>query len=275
MHKKLLHEEYTLCINFQSYILLFARFSLNMSTNASNSNNSKVQLTLIGLFRMHGAGVAAQLSPLVGIEQVVMQGTQPQVTMASVPFHDRSMDALAPRQGRGLLTLFGIRDALDELQHWRAVARNSQAQFAYAQASVDIGVAFNGVLTRAQLQAQQGSLRFLNVKRCAADMQKAWLQQFAQWVREEGGQPEHSMAHVRQMALRPDLFERLLYSDPDLQHIAVMVLPLADRNDVTRVRQVAYLRAGTPLLSLSQGSDQMQVQLPQWMQQPYSAATRN
>lgn len=237
-----------------------------MLSSASNLRGSKVQLTLAGLFRMHGAGREMQLAPLVGVEALSMSEGVAQVTLGSVPFHDRGMDALAPSQQRGLLTLFGIRDALDELQHWRAVARNSHAQFAYVQVQVDVGVTHTGVLTRQQLQAQGAHLRFVNVKRCAADLQKAWLQQFAQWVVQEGGDAALTMAHVRQMALRPDLFERLLYTDPDLQHIDVMVLPLADRNDVGRVRQVAYLRAGTPLVSLVQGSDQMHVNLPQWMQ---------
>lgn len=237
-----------------------------MSPSATNLRTSKVQLTLVGLFRMHGAGDAAQLSPLVGVHALSMAGGVPQVTLGSVPFHDRSMDARAPLQQCGLLALFGIRDAIGELQHWRAVARNSQAQFAYLQVQVDVGVTHTGVLTRQQLQAQGANLRFVNIKRCAADLQKAWLQQFAQWVAEEGGDAVQSMSHVRQMALRPDLFERLLYTDPDLQHIDVMVLPLADRNHVDRVRQVAYLRAGTPLLLVTQGSDQMQAGLPQWMQ---------
>ena len=35
------------------------------------------------------------------------------------------------------------------------------------------------------------------------------------------------------------------------------------------MRQVAYVRAGTPLLALLQGSDQMQVHLPGWMARRY------
>lgn len=236
-----------------------------MQSTVSNIRGSKVQLTFLGLFRAHAAAHGVQLSPLVGVHGLQSVAGVPQVTLSSVPFHNRAMDSKAPSQQRGLLALFGIRDALEELQHWRAVARNSQAQFAYLQVQVDVGLPSSGVLTRQQLKAQGASLRFLNVKRCAAELQKEWLQCFAQWVQEEGGDAGAEMAQVRQMALRPDLFERLLYTDPDLQHIDVMVLPLADRNDVARVRQVAYLRAGTPLLSITQGSDQMHTQLPNWM----------
>ena len=238
-----------------------------MLSIVSKSPGSKVQLTLFGLFRMHAQAPGVHLSPLVGVQALQWTHGKAQVTVGSVPFHDRAMDALAPAQERGMLALFGIRDALEELQHWRTVARSSQAEFAYLQLQVDVGVASSGVLTRQQLRWHGADMRFLNVKRCAAEMQKDWLKQFAQWVQEEGGDPAQTMAHVRQMALRPDLFERLLHVDPDLQHIDVMVLPLADRNDVARVRQVAYLRAGTPLISMAQGSDQMEVTLPAWMQQ--------
>lgn len=238
-----------------------------MHSTVSNIRSSKVQLTFAGLFRTHTVDNTVQLSPLVGVDSLRLEKSVPQVTLGSVPFHNRAMDARAPSQQRGLLALFGIRDALQELQHWRGVARSSQAQFAYLQVQVDVGLPSSGVLTRQQLRAQGASLRFLNVKRCAAEMQKEWLQCFAQWVQEEGGDAGRDMAQVRQMALRPDLFERLLYTDADLQHIDVMVLPLADRNDVARVRQVAYLRAGTPLLSVAQGSDQMHVALPEWMAQ--------
>lgn len=236
-----------------------------MSLTVPNLRSSKVQLTFVGLYRKQGAAADALLSPLVGVQGLGRKGGVPQVTLGSVPFHDRAMDVLAPSQRQGLLALFGIRDALEELQHWRAVARTSQAEFAYLQVQVEVGMPSSGVLTRQQLQAQGAMLRFLNVKRCAAEMQKEWLQRFAQWVQDEGGDAAHEMGQVRQMALRPDLFERLLYTDPDLRHIDVMVMPLADRNDVARVRQVAYLRAGTPLLSVSQGSDQMHVSLPDWM----------
>ena len=256
---------------FYSFIFIetlrISNFLHYMQLSVTNLRGSKVQLTLAGLFRSHGVGDAVQLSPLVGIKALGMKAGQPHVTLGSVPFHDRSMDSKAPSQQYGLLALFGIRDALDELQHWRTVARNSQAQFASLQVQVDVGVPTAGVLTRQHLQDQGANLRFLNVKRCAAELQKAWLQQFAQWVAAEGGDVARSMAHVRQMAQRPDLFERLLYTDPDLQHIDVMVLPLADRNEVDRVRQVAYLRAGTPLMAVTQGSDQMHVSLPQWMEQ--------
>lgn len=231
----------------------------------SHTVSSRVQLTLLSLFRLHGK----HLQPVVGAERVFDEGHGLQVVANSIPFRNRAMDARAPRSGMGLLALFGIRDALDELQHWRMVARTSQAQFAYLQLQVEVGTNATVAPTRQMLREQGAGMRFLNVRRSAAEFQKDLLARFAQYVAQEGGSPERDMAHVRQMALRPDLFERLLYEDEDLRHIDVLIIPLADWPDPTRVRQVAYVRAGTPLLALLQGSDQMQVHLPGWMARRY------
>ena len=224
---------------------------------------SRVQLTLLSLFRMQGK----QVQPVVGTSRVCDDGHGVHVVAGSIPFRSRAMDQRAPQPGKGMLTLFGIRDALDELQHWRTVARNSQAQFAYLQLQVDVGSPALGAVTRQMLREQDAQLRFLNVRRSAAGFQKELLTQFAEWVAQEGGNPAQEMAQVRHMAQRPDLFERLLYSDADLRHIDVLVLPLADWPEGDRMRQVAYVRAGTPLHAVLQGSDQMQVHLPGWMAQ--------
>jgi len=234
----------------------------------TQSASSRVQLTLLSLIRMHGQKV----QPLVGVHSVCQREQGVELIAASIPFHDRAMDARAPQPGKGLLALFGIRDALDELQHWRGVARTSQAGFAYLHLQVDVGAPAAAAVTRQMLRSQGAQLRFLNVRRSAAELQKEMLACFAQWVTAEGGNAARDMAHVRQMALRPDLFERLLYEDEDLRHIDVLVLPLADWPDPGRMRQVAYIRAGTPLHALVQGSDQMQVSLPAWMSRRHEAA---
>lgn len=231
--------------------------------------SSRVQLTLLSLFRQHGK----QAQPVVGAERVYDEGRGLQVVASSIPFHNRALDSKAPRSGMGLLALFGIRDALDELQHWRKVARSSQAQFAYLQLQIEVGMNSTVAPTRQILREQGAGMRFLNVRRSSAELQRELLARFAEYVAQEGGKPERDMHHVRHMAQRPDLFERLLHEDEDLRHIDVLVMPLADWPDPARMRQVAYLRAGTPLLTVLQGSDQMQVHLPDWMAQRHVLET--
>lgn len=242
-----------------------------MSNSRVPAATSKVQLTLMSLFRLRDEGSSTSVSPFVGAKSAWMEDGVVHLMANSVPFHNRAMDSLAPASGQGLLALFGIRDALQELQHWRTVARNAQAQFAYLQLQVDAGVAMSGVLTREALRAQQANVRFVNVRRCAAEMQKEWLAQFAQWVAEEGGDAQRDMYHIRQMARRPDLFERLLSTDADLAAVDVLVFPLVDRLDATATRQVAYLRAGARIVASIQGSDQVHVHVPDWMERPRTA----
>ena len=245
-----------------------------MSKASASAVSSKVQLTMVSLFHAHRGATGVQPQPLVGAKSVQWRDEQFHVEAASVPFHSRHMDVYAPRQGC-LLALFGIRDALMELQHWRAVARSSKALFGYLQLQVDVGVPASTAVNRRLLQTQGQALRFINVKRSAADFQKELLKQFATWVHQEGGDAARDMAHVRQMALRPDLFARLLCEDPDLQHIDVMVLPLADKADPGHVRQVALLRAGAQWTELPQGNEQVQMHLPEWMQAPQAAGHRS
>lgn len=229
---------------------------------------SKVQLTLMCLFRPEGQPHQQRWSPIVGASQITpADDGKLDIQLASIPFHSRAMDTHAP-QAQGLLALFGIRDALDELQHWRSVARNSHAEFAYLQLHVDVGEPHKTAVQRQTLRERGASLRFVNVRRSAASFQKELLQQFAQWVAQEGGNPAQDMVHVRQMAQRPDLFERLLLEDPDFQHVDVLIIPLADRANPEQVRQVAYVRAGAQILSESQGSERFRLHLPAWMRVP-------
>lgn len=230
----------------------------------SKAHGSRVQLTFFSLFHRRGEE-DGQLQPLVGAKKV-WRGVDDElhVDVTSVPFHTRAMDRYAPRSG-GLLGLFGIRDALEELQHWRAVARHSQAEFASLQLQVNVGVVHTGVITRDVLRAQRESVRFLNIRRNATGLQKELLQQFAAWVGEEGGNPAATMTTVAQMALRPDLYARVMEQDADFRHVDVLVFPLADRADPRNTRQIAYLRAGAPIQDARQGDGQVHMHLPFWM----------
>lgn len=232
-----------------------------MPNSPSQARGSRVQLTFFSLFHVRGE----EFAPLVGAEKIWRDaGGAVHVSVASVPFHSRAMDRYAPRAG-GLLALFGIRDALEELQHWRTIARQSKAEFSSLQLQVEVGNVHAGVVTREVLNAQGEQLRFLNIRRSASGLQKELLQQFASWVAEEGGDPATTMATVAQMATRPDLYARVMEQDPDFQHVDVLVFALADRADPRYTRQVAYLRAGAPLAEQRQGDPAVLMHLPVWM----------
>jgi hypothetical protein len=110
--------------------------------------SSRVQLTLLSLFRQHGK----QAQPVVGTSVCATKGMVCRWLRARFHF-DRAMDAKAPPR-HGSAGAFGIRDALDELQHWRMVARTSQAQFAYLQLQVEVGTNASVAPTRQMLREQ-------------------------------------------------------------------------------------------------------------------------
>ncbi|HEX3141566.1 MAG TPA: hypothetical protein VHQ87_16035 [Rhizobacter sp.] len=229
---------------------------------------SKVKLTLFGLYRARVAeGQLRAVQRMVGAYDVRLgDDGRAEVLTGSVPFNDRRFDPMAPKAGFGILALFGIRDTIEELQRWRAIGRNSNAEFAYAELWVDVAEIEVKLANRESLKAPGRRSRFLNLRRTTVDFQKDVLATFQRYVREEGGDPDATMARVQDIASRPDLFDRLLYEDADLRDIDVFVLPLADMPDSPgRMRQVAYLRPGAKIVEFAQGSDQVSMFLPTWM----------
>jgi hypothetical protein len=239
---------------------------------------SKVKLTLFSLYRRvrsANSGVPDALTTMVGADDVVPgEDGRPVVHAASVPFVDRGFDGLAPKAGTGLLALFGIRDTLEQLQHWRTVAQNSKAEFAYAEMWVDVGEVDTRLTTIESLRSPARKSRMVNLRRSTADFQRDLLARFQSFVRAEGGDAAQTMAEVRQMARRPDLFGRLMQEDADFASVDVLVIPLADAmGPISRIRQVAYVRAGVRVVEFQQGSDQCDVQLPVWMAKARRKAT--
>ena len=245
-----------------------------MQSDTKDPTPSKVRLTIFSLYKARAAaGRLDAVERMVGAYDVrVGADGRAEVLAASVPFNARRFDPLAPKQGFGMLALFGIRDTIDELQRWRTIARTAHAEFAYAEFWVDVGEIDVRLTSRESLARPGRRSRFLNLRRTTAEFQKEILAIFQRYVREEGGDPDATMARVPHIASRPDLFDRLLYEDPDLKTVDVFVLPLADMPDSPgRIRQVAYVRPGSTIAEFMQGSDQSTVYLPQWMSEPADA----
>lgn len=74
------------------------------------------------------------------------------------------------------------------------------------------------------------------------------------------------MSRIRQIAERPDLFDRFLAEDKDFKHIFVIVIPVADDpNDPTKIRQYAYVRPQARVVGVRQGTLEASLVLPAWM----------
>ena len=187
-----------------------------------------------------------------------------QLLAANVPFRSESFKRFAPKHGHGMLSLYGHRDALEELSFWRAKARELGAEFAYVNYDIEVGAISGILLDRAMLLANS-SVHFLNMRRARTTLQHEIRDRFKGYVKSEAD-TNTIMTEVAHIAKRPDLFDRLFQDDKDLQQLSVLVIPVADDLEVPgRMRQLAYMRPGLKVLNVVQGSDQVEVLMPSWL----------
>ena len=227
---------------------------------------AKVALTSFVVYRVNGrAGdPEATVDVLAGGEaaRFTPEGKL-QLLAASAPFHSDAFKARTPKPGCGLLALYGNRDALEELQYWRARARELKAEFAYCNYDVQVDRISELLVDRKRMREGHDS-KFLNLRRTMASLQTEIFERFAGYVAAEG--TNTTMTAVSHIATRPDLFDRLFDEDKDFKHLSVFVIPVADDDETPgKMRQMAYLRPGSKVLNLVQGSDQVDVLLPAWL----------
>jgi len=238
-------------------------------TLAKPPRSATVKLTSFCLYRLHGkiGSSASKVEVVAGAADArISDDGKVQLLLASSPFHSESFSARTPQNGDGLLALYGHRDALEELQYWREQARILKAEFAYMDYEVWVSEISAQLVSRETLKATGDLYRFLNLRRMQSDFQKEVLAKFQGYVKKEGGDVEKEMGRVSQIALRPDLFGKLLSDDEDFQHIRVMVAPIADDPDIPgRMRQVAYVRPEVAILNTVQGGSSYEIVFPSWM----------
>ena len=184
-----------------------------------------------------------------------------------MPFHSEQFRAKAPKEGCGLLTLYGVRDSLEELHYWRTLARDLDAEFASAELEFEIGHIEPGLTDRALLKSTAGKKsRFLNFRRMKASLQTEILERFTAYSVSDGTGIDEELNRVSQIATRPDLFDRLLVEDPDLSKLDILVIPVADDPALPgRMRQVAYVKPGATLVSTVHSNSEARILLPAWM----------
>ena len=109
----------------------------------------------------------------------------------------------------------------------------------------------------------------LNVRRMKSDLQIEVLESFVECAGPGGGGIDENLTTMRvsQIATRPDLWDKVFKKDKDLKRLDVLVIPITDDPSTTGgMRQVAYVRPGAKISSVVQGSDHVQLVLPDWMQ---------
>jgi hypothetical protein len=241
---------------------------------ATKTARSKIELVTFAIFKVHGRGTANQRIELLygAADSRFGQDGRVQLLANNVPYRKEIGE---PQPGHGLLTLYGVNDQIEELQYWRAVARQEGAEFAYAKITVDVGYIEVGLTNREMLKefgtvtpARPENSRFLNIRRMAAPLQKEMLAHFQSIAKRD--QVPTAMESVVQMATRPAYWDHVFAMDPDMRdNLDVLVIPIADdEEEPHKVRYVAYLRPGANIVSISQGYELAEIMVPRWLTDP-------
>lgn len=237
------------------------------TTTTPSEKPASVKLTAFASFRVPSNKPDADLDIVYGASRGKILGQGPEarriLEMGNVPI---GAGFKAPEGG--LLMLYGFRDNIEELRQRRVVARESKAEFHYAEVEVQVDTIVVGLVDKAALKG----LKFVNVRRMTAGLQSHVLAEFSKYVQEEGGSEDEEMSKVQQIAQRPDLWGRLLENDANFKSIDVVVIPLADdSNAPNRVRQLAFVRHGANVIGVDQNTEINQFVLPEWFKAPRKA----
>lgn len=173
-------------------------------------------------------------------------------TLSSVPISKN-----IPTVKDSLFFLYGFRDTLEEVQKRRAEARDLDMEFRSIEIGVLLENVHHGIVTKADLK----HIDFINIRRMSACLQSDILERFASFVKNEGGDPA-SMSKVRQIATRPDLWERVINEDPDLREIKLAVVPVADGEN-GKIRYIALARKNILVASFNYDDEDDQICLPE------------
>lgn len=161
-----------------------------------------------------------------------------------------------PICSESLFMLYGFRDTLEEVQKRRLEARDLDMEFKSVEMGVALESVHHGIVTAPDLK----HIDFINIRRMSACLQSDMLARFQTLVQEEGGDIA-SMSKVRQIANRPDLWEKVIQADGDMSNIRLMVIPVADGEN-GRIRYIALVRKNILIASFTYDDEEDQICLP-------------
>lgn len=154
----------------------------------------------------------------------------------------------------GLLMLYGYRGLQEEISTRRHDAEAQNMSFHWIKVDAEINNYFNGVVNEDILP----TVDFVNIKRLTMDVLDIIVDYFIKY-----GEPVNkNLSRVKQIACRPDLFERLCL-EPEFKHISIFIIPLLDG---PYVKQLAYVRPSTRIVKVKQDIARgISLSLPKWL----------
>lgn len=236
---------------------------------------STIKLTTFALYSARGTRTDREVKVIAGATNPrIAQDFVIELDAANVPFASRAFREREPKEGHGLLMLYGIRDTLDEVMKWRKLAREKpNTFFASAEIEIEVGQLESGLVDRKMLKAQGAEMAFANLRRMTADTQTEILDRFAEYAAQDKLKPKTDMSRISQIAMHPEYFDRLFQDDRAFKHLSIFVIPVADNPEVKgRMRQLAYVRPGAKIVGIKQGSTEARIVLPSWMETEAAAA---
>lgn len=147
------------------------------------------------------------------------------------------------------IALYGFRDSVAEMaainKHFTALDPKAVVQV--VNLNFDVGRIEPNVIHLKDLPG----LRFVNVKRCAKEIQDHIFETFKGYLEDKPAELA-KLEKLRHIARFPDLFARLLVEDDLFVDVEVLIAPIALPGDMASHRQFAFVKRSAVLMEVIQ-----------------------
>lgn len=240
-----------------------------------------VKLTAVAMYRItKSVSLIEQAKPMTpaGSLELVAGATtatldaagRVELTFGSVPLEH----GVVPPSG-GLLLLHGMYDPLESMSRYRAWAAAQGMRLATATYAFDTSPVAPSSISRSDL----AGLTYVYVRQLPSSVQAELADHAALLSRSSSpsmGGTTGNVSPIKRLAHRPDLWDQLIDTHPDLRHLRVIVVPVADMIDYpTTFRQLAYVRYGTAYREVEHDASGVILRLPGNFPQLHSASTES
>lgn len=253
-------------INMATSKTTSAPISAKEAEEAARTKPSIIKLMTFAAYKVSGEGKRQKVSVVGGAADARFNNGVVELLATSVPFNSQLLQGREPADGKGLLMLYGGKDAADELFHWRTRARKENFKIAFATIDVEVGYMEPNLITRQMMKTYKSNMQFAYLRRMVSELQADILEQFSSLSDEVA--PLEKGGSVAAISLYPNLFDQVFEQDKDIGNLQVLAIPVMDDVEFPakqRMRQVAYVRPQAKIVKITQGATDAHIVLPRWM----------